>query len=245
MRATPPALQAELHRLRGTIERRAGRAERAIGSYEHALGLVGELAVPRAVILISLGYAQLTDWRLAEASITFHAAQELLERHGQRRYRAKLVTNFGQLRFAVGDFGQARELFDRAIALHREDQDLDGFADTLALCARALVHEGELDAAGQRLEEAEALARRSRGAYDRAHTSAARAELEQASGRPEAALRASIDAREAARTAHLVTFEFLALSQQAALHAALGNADSAPVAAEAALSMYRSGTWLE
>lgn len=119
--APPSAHWGQLHELEATLARFEGRAEASERAYEASLATlrahspkdVGRTLTNLAGLLTETG-------RLERAREVFTEALNALRRSNDVQAEAVAVGNLGLLEQEVGDLQQARDHFERALALHEE-----------------------------------------------------------------------------------------------------------------------------
>ena len=130
---------------------------------------------------------------------------------GGRFQLAKTLTNIGQSYGKLGDLPRAAAYLKRARDAHEQYGDQDGRADTLVTSAIIAIDASEIDLAEQLLGDAAALTAATGNQYDAA-TRRSCARPSRARGEHRIAIDYAAEARRAAETQALVSFQFYALA---------------------------------
>ena len=220
---------------RSHLLRYTGRLGEALEASVEAAVIFRRLDIKRseAYALNSLGVvlAAMGEWE--DATTVIRKSITMDREIGDRMYLGRKLSNVGQLYADLGDSDRALEFLERALDVFEATDDPTGSSDALSAVAEVLLEDGDQEkAAGNKLDQALLLARRTGDLYDQARERIVRSALEVQMGRLDEAESCAREAVALARDAGIVGYEMLALASLAETLARLGRHEDAREMAE-------------
>lgn len=237
---------AACHNLQGVVFRQSGRHRDALDAYELALGhaekaqdkkLLRQLLVNSALAFVYIG-------EFSEALRRFELALEQCRRLGHRRDEAILLVNMGHARLLLGQVKEALSKIQRGIHLARRTGSTATMADGQISLGICYLEMGNLTAAERSLHEGLRLADSIPHAYLAVHATLALAQVKLATGNPEDARIARMQAQDAierSESAKMTWGVTVAHSIMARAQKALGKRDEAIARSRMAVGLLDQG----
>jgi len=178
----------EFHR--GNVLGALGRVRESLRAAEEALhaGAAANDLILVCAALINVAFCNVVLGHVDTALDVFAQSRDVAERVGQPNALILAVAWDGWALFLAGRWAQAREAFERAVAISRASEGCWGSAYALLGMGQLLLAEGRRDEAARYLSDAIGLAEPTGDLQALRWASGLRAELDVLQGRPEAAL---------------------------------------------------------
>lgn len=221
--------RGDVLRARGVLLRRVGRVREAVECHAQAIAIFRKTGAKRqeARAKNALAYAMFVLESYEDAITLALESIGIDLAIGGRFQIAKTLTNIGLSYARLGDLPRALAYLKRAREAHERYGDQDSRADTLLVSAEVLAEHGDVDAAHVFCGDAGALNAVTNSAYDSVHERIVRALLARATGDSGVAVMNAYDARQAAESQALVSFNLYATAIEAAARVDIGEAHTA------------------
>jgi tetratricopeptide (TPR) repeat protein len=222
----PPRARAEVLQARGILLRRLGRVREAVDSFAEAIAVFRRTGARRqeARAKNSLAFAMFLLERFEDAIALALASIRIDLAIGGRFQVAKTLTTIGRCYARLGDVPRSLAYLKRAREAHEHYRDQDSRAETLLASAEVLIEAGDLDAAHVFCGDAAALNAVTGNAYDSVYERIVRAQLSRAAGDGRSAAAFALEARRAAETQALLSFNLIATAVEAIARVETGEA---------------------